>query len=395
MRKVVPPHFIIKNRFQKGGTYKDLLTKEILSDVCLKVMGRADYTYEFDDEGYNIGRLAVLSYRGKDVFISFSESNIQSRNSSFQSLPSALSRFILHENESKEICYYVLPNVEGNLETDYFIFMYRLMATAGVQLLNLDDFVTTSIVKFSSADDVIVHKDRLRSRQRANNSTYLTRGSDNSVQIYGKTYGANKYETTLLSVALAKLASDPVELYEVKEGNLRALPEMSKNAILSLGGVSIFTSDAAIEAREFVRDDSLRSIRFVYNLLEKFGHKKCTLCECEVPQIIQGAHIWPVAAIKKQTNLSLEKKLDHALDGHNGLWLCENHHKLFDSNTLMLSASGKVKYKRTLKVNDIGYIRGITTSKQIPAAFMHEKLKAYLVRRNKAIDEGHYLLVDA
>ena len=40
------PHFIIKNRFQKKDTlYQDLLTPEILSDICLKMTGRSDYTY--------------------------------------------------------------------------------------------------------------------------------------------------------------------------------------------------------------------------------------------------------------------------------------------------------------------------------------------------------------
>ncbi len=59
------PHFVIKNNFQKGGLYQDLLTSSILSDVCLKVTGLKDYTCDFDDVGYNIGRLAILKYEGK------------------------------------------------------------------------------------------------------------------------------------------------------------------------------------------------------------------------------------------------------------------------------------------------------------------------------------------
>lgn len=35
-------------------------------------------------------------------------------------------------------------------------------------------------------------------RNRSNNSTYLTKGTDGALEVYGKTYGANKYETSLI-----------------------------------------------------------------------------------------------------------------------------------------------------------------------------------------------------
>ena len=63
------PHFTIKDKFQKKiMRYSDFLTDKILEDVCLRVTGQRHYTREFDDEGYNIGRLAVLEYnRGKNI----------------------------------------------------------------------------------------------------------------------------------------------------------------------------------------------------------------------------------------------------------------------------------------------------------------------------------------
>lgn len=65
------PHFTIKNRFQKGGLYQDLLRPAILADVCQKVTGQNEYTVDFDNDGYNIGRLATLEYQGRKTFISF------------------------------------------------------------------------------------------------------------------------------------------------------------------------------------------------------------------------------------------------------------------------------------------------------------------------------------
>jgi len=121
------PHFTIKNRFQKRSElYRDILTRDILRDVCQRITGRTDFTVDFDNEGYNKGRLATLEYKGAISYISFSEFEIKSRNSFFQSFPSALVRYHQETNPSKRIYFYFLPP-NGNIETAYFIFMYRLM----------------------------------------------------------------------------------------------------------------------------------------------------------------------------------------------------------------------------------------------------------------------------
>jgi hypothetical protein len=289
------------------------LRPSILADVCEKITGRIDYTVEFDNTGYNIGRLAVLEYEDKKSFISFSELEIKSRNSSFQSFPSALSRYILDDIPNKEICFYFHPDTTGNWETPYFIFMYRLMKTANVNFLNAGDYLESPVLPFSTPEDIILHKDQMRSRNPGNRSTYLTRGSTNQLQIFGKTYGANKYETTLLCLAISEIATSGIELYEIEEGGLTKLPQTSKDAVESLGIVQIFTSNIQIERADFEENDSLRSASYIYNLLEKLGDKKCVLCECDIPQIIQGAHIWPVADIKKENQLTQDEKLALAL----------------------------------------------------------------------------------
>ncbi len=42
-------------------------------------------------------------------------------------------------------------------------------------------------------------------RNRSNNSTYLTKGTDGALEGLRKTYRANKYETSLICYALACL----------------------------------------------------------------------------------------------------------------------------------------------------------------------------------------------
>lgn len=366
------------------------MTPSILADVCLRITGLTDYTVEFDNDGYNIGRLAVLQFDNRKTYISFSELEIRSRNSSFQSFPSALSRYILEENPNKEICFYFHPATTGNWETSYFIFMYRLMETANVNFLNAGDYLSMPIVPFSSPEDIILHKDQMRSRNPGNRSTYITRGSRNQLQIFGKTYGANKYETTLLCLAISEIASTDVELFEIEEGGLARLPQTSISAIHSLGVVNIITSNLQIERANFEENDSLRSASYIYNLLEKLGDKRCTLCDCDIPQIIQGAHIWPVADIKRENQLTQDEKLAYALDGDNGLWLCNNHHKLLDANILRLFEDRSVKYKSSIPETQRDYLTDITIINELPNGIVNERFSQYLSKRNLNIAEESY-----
>jgi HNH endonuclease len=390
MTELRQPHFAIKENAQKGGaSFRRLFSPTVLKDICERLTGQTDYTVEFDSQGYNVGRLALLTYGSERFYISLSETNIQSRNSSFQSLPSALSRSILDASFSKQICFYVHTQTVGNFETDYFMFMYRLMKTAGVRLLNIEEYVSQPIAPFAMPEDVIAQKDRLRMRSRANKSTYVSRGPLGEIEVYGKTYGASKYETTLICIALAKISPSGLDLYQVEEGDLASLPAISIAAIRASGLVSIDVSTAEIELAEFTENNSLRSIRYIYNLFERFEHKSCAFCECAIPQIVQGAHVWSVAAIKK-SGLPLDDQLRHALDGHNGLWLCENHHKLFDSGLIMLDRSGGLNGRTSLSDRDMTFLKGVTTKTQLDVEVLSPSFLEYLSKRNLIISEGAY-----
>lgn len=385
------PHFVIKNKFQKKDTsYRDLLTPEILADISLKVTGHSDYTCDFDDTGYNIGRLVELEYEGKKNYISISETDIRSRNSSFQSFPSALARYILDESPKKEISFYFHPSIVGNYETPYFNFMYRLMKTAKIKFLNEEEYLENPVHPFTTVADIIANKEQIRGTNRGNKSTYITRGPNNELQVFGKTYGANKYETTILCLALSEIATSKIQLFQIGEGGLTELPEKAREAIESLGKVEIYTSDRTIEKIDFEENDSLRSIEYVYNLLERLGDKKCAFCGCEIAQIIQGAHIWPVSDIKKDSSLSQDEKLTYALDGENGLWLCQNHHKLLDANILRISETGTVQYRSAVNVSDMSFLREITKETQLQESILSDKFINYLGKRNYSLNESLY-----
>lgn len=318
---------------------------------------------------------------------------IRSRNSFFQSFPSALIQFFLEENPNKGIYFYFLPPDRDNIETNYFVFMYRLMKTANAVFLNETSYLSRTYQPFNSISDIIINRDANRIRNSGNASTYAAIDEDDSLQIFGKTYGANKYETILLTLAFKNVSEYPIEVYEIQEGNLSILPEPGRQLLID-SGISVITSDLLLERNEFEENDSLRSPRYIYNLLEKLGEKKCSFCDCEIPQIIQGAHIWNVASIKRANNISIETKIQHATNGDNGLWLCNNHHKLFDINMLYILLDGRLKFKTNIQANHEVYLKNFTLNNQLSNHVLTPRFIEYLGERNRSLDEQQYSFVD-
>ena len=116
----------------------------------MKITGRNNYTIEFLDE-VNKGRQAKLFYGNSVAYISFSENKVKSRNSSFQSFPTSLINYFNEKNTSKAIYYYILEN-EANIETKYFLFMYRLMKTVGTIFLNESEMLSNIVHNFSTVE---------------------------------------------------------------------------------------------------------------------------------------------------------------------------------------------------------------------------------------------------
>lgn len=386
----MPAIFTIKRNFQRRDiTYEDILTPDVLLDVCQQLTGQDDYEVIWDDTSYNKGRLAKLDYNDRVFYVSFSEMEVRSRNSFFQSFPSALIQFLLEQKPNKGLYFYFLPPDRDGIETNYFIFMYRLMKTVNTVFLNETLYLSRVYQSFNSISDIIINRDANRVRNSGNASTYAAIDETDSLQIFGKTYGANKYETILLTLAFNNVSEYPIEVYEIQEGNLSILPEPGRQLIIN-AGISVITSDLVLERREFETNDSLRSPTYLYNLLDKLGHKKCSLCECEIPQIIHGAHIWPVASIKRANNLNIDTKIHHAINGDNGLWLCSNHHKLFDINLLYINPDGRLKYKTNIEQHHELYLRDFTTYSELPNEILTPSFLDYLHRRNQIIDSGQY-----
>ena len=231
----------------------------------------------------------------------------------------------------------------------------------------------------------------------SNNSSFVSKSTE-SIQIYAKTYGASKYESTLLAIAVSRIADRPIELYNICEKDLKKLPQASIDTIKSLGNISLFYTTLFLDKHLHIDDSErtkLRSASYLYNLYCRLGYKKCALCSCEIPEIIQGAHIWGVSQISRCNHLDEEAKFSHAINGNNGLWLCQNHHKLFDSNIIMIDRNGIVRIKDGLVAKDIAFIRNTTFKNSLDDSMLTDEFRWYITKRNEelGLEHSHELAV--
>lgn len=373
------------------GLYDRILTKEILRDICARVTGQDDFSVIRDTSTYNKGRLITIEYGGIKSFVSLSEVSVEGRNQSVQSIPTAINLYYADNNPDKGLYYYFMPH-NGNYFTDYHLLYFRLLKTAGVIFLNLLDYYPAGINAFESIDELVDERNDNRETNRSNNSSFISKTSD-KVQIYAKTYGASKYESTLLAIAAAAITDRPIDLYNICEQDLTRLPQSSLNTINAMGNISIHDTSITLEKRTFISqagNNEFRSPIYQRNLLQRLGRKHCALCGCEISEIIQGAHVWGVAEIARDDHFSDDMKFDHAINGENGLWLCQNHHKLFDSHYLSFNMDGHVLIPSNLRAEDGQFIRAITESESLGYQIMTDNFKWYLSQRNNIRDCSHY-----
>lgn len=368
------PKFIINNRNQKSDfLFEDILKESFLEEICFNITGMKRYEVTYVDE-VNYGRLAILKFDEEVNFITFSMTDyFQGRNSALQSAATALTRFYNSLHNQKKIYYYFLPHI-GNAETAYLHFTYRLLLTSGVNFINNTDFLDNEIHPFVTVEDIILSRESMKSKN--NNSTFIVKNSEGEIEMYAKTYGANKKEATIIGCALASVENNKVTIFQMIEGKLTQLPNPDRLMLERLG-VKMVVSNQELEKQEFERDNSLRSPRFIFNILQTRGEKKCTLCECDIPQLIEGAHIWAVADIKKNRIMSQDEKIEAATDGLNGIWLCRNHHKLLDSNLIYINEDYHVKFN-----SDNEYISKMTSTFDLSQIIRTGREREYLKLRN-------------
>ena len=373
----------------KGG-FRNVLSHYILQDIAMRIAGTTSYAVNELTDTYNKGRLLIVEYNRTVNYVSLSEVDVAGRNSSLQSVPTALNIFYKDDRPDKKLWYYFLPH-SGNSFTDYHLLYYRLMATAGIEFLNIGQYYDKPVLPYGDVDELIIERDSNRRSNRSNNSSFVTKTSE-KIQLYAKTYGASKYESTVLAVALSNIADRPVDVFAVSEQVLVNLPASSLFTFRRLGNINVYNTSLQLNRMLASSDDNirLRSAAYNFNLLGRIGMKKCVLCGCDIPEIINGSHIWGVADIKSCTHLTNDQKYAHAVNGNNGLWLCNNHHKLFDSNYIVFDMHGNCLRKKAIPETHKSFIRNSILTPNLPCDILSDDFLFYLSQRNQSIAMSGY-----
>lgn len=153
---------------------------------------------------------------------------------------------------------------------------------------------------------------------------------------------------------------------------------------------------------------------FKNNMREKGLLTKCYLCGCEIENILEAAHLWGVADISKasadiinqvyenqdmkelinteddQHNEQFYKKYMLANCGDNGVWLCSNHHGLFDSNYYCFdSESGKILVKMDATPESKLFFDLITVNDQLPEEILTNRTRIFLSKREEKFNQNN------
>lgn len=151
---------------------------------------------------------------------------------------------------------------------------------------------------------------------------------------------------------------------------------------------------------------------FRNNIRKKGVPTWCVVCGNDNPRILEAAHIWDVSSIRNATEETIDnfltvndlsdlidseskhknelffKKYCLTNSGDNGVWLCSNHHGLFDSSYFCFDgANGKI-ILRFAKPEDVNkFVQELVNGEEtcIPDEVLTRATKAFLCQRNLAL----------
>lgn len=372
-----------------------IISESDLRNICNRLTGQSSYDVQWKEERIK-GKMFTLETDNRKYYVTYTPKEVGGRNSYLQSVPTAYGLYLndsLNNPKKCQFCLYFTP-FKGENQTRYHQFMYRLLTSMGVVFINADEGLKgLKVTGYNNVRDLITDRELNSGRNSGNQSSYIT-DEGAYYHIYGKTFGANQKETTLLCFALSAISDKPVRLFQISDNDSEYLSDNDIEAIKiyanQSGKVKIDVLDDTYEFDEdneqplihTTAEESLRSPRFIFNLLGKTGgHKCCSLCHCEIESIIQGAHIYPVQAIKQRTDLPFSERLRMATDENNGLWLCENHHKLFDRGLIRFER-GRLVIMPKLKPNDASFVNTISPYREIEHAYFTPAMAEYFYKRD-------------
>ncbi len=331
------------------------------------------------------GRYILIEHNNKRDYVIFTPNAVGGRNAFLaQYIPTALTAFVSDKMPNKNIYIYLL-NTSSYAKTKFQVDIYRMVKTLGFTILNEKD-LGIKILPYSSFQEWKNNKEVRRSANTGNLSSFAIE-DEGAILFYAKLFGANGKEATLTACVLSVLAQKEMlefRYIQVKEHDVEEISDTDK---VVLGNYGINTSDVSIyypsigtvttKRKSTCRDQDA----FKFNLYQKFGPKKCYLCNCDIETNIIASHIHRIADIEHST-LSLEKKKEQAIDGDNGFWLCANHDKLFEYGQISFDKKGVLRLSKNLGEHQVEFVQEITKVTLLDKEHITKKFLHYLTIHN-------------
>ncbi len=337
------------------------------------------------------GRYILIENLGEKYYIIVTPHEVGGRNSYLaQFVPTVLTDFTQDRSVNKKL-YVFLSNTSHLAKTAFHLDVYRMVKTLGFTMLN-ESQLGIKILPYSSFQEWKNLKERRRNANTGNLSSFAIE-DEGSIIFYSKLFGANGKEGTLTACTLASIArkeNSTFRYIQVKEHDVEEISETDK-LVLEYYGIEtddvsiLYPSIAANRAK--LKSTCRDQDTFKYNLYQKFGPKKCYLCECDIDSNIIASHIHRIADIDK-SNLSSAQKIEQATDGDNGFWLCANHDKLFEYGLITFNYKGILQINISLDSKQIDFIDEITKVKKMDRVHITKKFLQYLQKHNTRLGIG-------
>lgn len=364
MIKVVVPNFLEK---------KNILNDEIISDVCYSSFGESEFIKEIEKR--ENGRYIKLERDNEIHYVCLSAIKVEGRNTFLSQYLATVYRSFLYDVHANKKMEVYLLNTSEKAYTPYQQFVYRCCKTLGIKLLN----VYGDYSPFSSFVDMKMARNKTSNKNKGNKSSYFN-DTGEVIELFAKCFGANGKESVFLALVLKCVTERTIKIYEVAERNVEFLVNSDREMLMQKG-IDFGRNIGKERLGKVELNKSEKELRnqpaFRLNLFEKFGDKKCYLCDCDIDHMIIASHIHRVTDIKNDVALSDDEKKKQIIDGDNGLWLCANHDKLFEYGLIFFNNKDLVLSDR-LNDTQKNYVKNITAESSIKDCDYNSKMSYYL-----------------
>lgn len=214
---------------------------------------------------------------------------------------------------------------------------------------------------FNNLEDYIISRNKLKLKNRGNNSTYIKIfDEEKNIIVYGKVEGANYSDTINTCRIISKLNSSNYELLFFDLNNDSLKNNNKYNKIIETGFVIIDSTEQENQLQkqlEEVRTEEQYEIilkrnqgLFIKNIIQKyinvesFDLHRCFACDYIIESNFIASHIHRYSDIIKEflnKKISISSAAHLIVSGENGFLLCPNQDKEFEKGMIYFDYENK------------------------------------------------------